>query len=36
VAFATIALYMVALVLLPRLRAGESVAIVTRAPDALE
>jgi hypothetical protein len=36
VAFATVALYMVALVLLPRLRAGEAVAIVTRAPDALE
>ena len=36
VAFGTVALYMVALVLLPRLRAGESVAIVTRAPDVLE
>jgi hypothetical protein len=36
IAFATIALYLVGLVLLPRVRGGEAVAIVTRAPDALE
>jgi hypothetical protein len=36
VAFATVALYMIGLVLLPRARPVEAVAIVSRAPDALE
>ena len=36
VAFATVALYMIGLVLLPRARPVEAVAIVTRAPDTLE